>query len=135
MCLYGANLVGPGGSRAQVGRLTADLHSTASSVLVCVDEEGGDVTRLHYGEGSPHAGAAVLGRVDDLELTRSVAAALGHDLREVGIDLDLAPVVDVNSEPDNPVIGTRSSARTRRWRRGTRPPGSRDCRAPAWRRA
>ena len=108
VCLYGANLVGPGGSRTQVGRLTAELHGAAGPVLVCVDEEGGDVTRLHYGEGSPHAGAAVLGRVDDLELTRSAATALGHDLRDVGVDLDLAPVVDVNSEPDNPVIGTRS---------------------------
>ena len=108
VCLYGANLVGPGGSRAQVGRLTTDLHAAAATVLVCVDEEGGDVTRLHYGDGSPHAGAAVLGRVDDLDLTRSAAAALGDDLRDVGIDLDLAPVVDVNSEPDNPVIGTRS---------------------------
>lgn len=108
VCLYGANLAGPAGSRAQVAAVTAQLHGVAPSVLVCVDEEGGDVTRLHYGEGSPHAGAAALGRVDDVTLTRSAAMALGHDLRAVGIDLDLGPVVDVNSEPDNPVIGTRS---------------------------
>jgi beta-N-acetylhexosaminidase len=108
VCLYGANLVGPGGSRAQVADVTARLHDAAPDVVVCVDEEGGDVTRLHYGQGSPHAGAAVLGRVDDVGLTRAAATALGHDLRAVGIDLDLAPVVDVNSEPDNPVIGTRS---------------------------
>lgn len=107
ICLYGANL-GTDDTRTQVGEVTRALHEAAEGVLVCVDEEGGDVTRLHYRTGSPHAGAAVLGRVDDVELTRSVATAVGHDLRGVGLDLDLAPVVDVNSEPDNPVIGTRS---------------------------
>lgn len=107
ICLYGENL-GTGDTRTQVGEVTLALHDAAPGLLVCVDEEGGDVTRLHYRSGSPHAGAAVLGRVDDVDLTRSAATAVGHDLRGVGIDLDLAPVADVNSEPDNPVIGTRS---------------------------
>jgi len=53
-------------------------------------------------------GAAALGAVHDVDLTRAVGGLVGADLRAAGIDLDLAPVADVNSNPDNPVIGTRS---------------------------
>lgn len=108
LCLYGVNLTGTDDVRSRVGDLAAALHDVDSQVLVTLDEEGGDVTRLHYHHGSPHAGAAVLGRVDDLDLTRAVARDLGHDLRGVGVGLDLAPVVDVNSVAENPVIGARS---------------------------
>lgn len=108
LCLYGANLTGTDDVRTRVGDLAAALHDVDAQVLVTLDEEGGDVTRLHYHHGSPHAGAAVLGRVDDLDLTRAVARDLGHDLRGVGVGLDLAPVVDVNSVAENPVIGARS---------------------------
>ena len=45
---------------------------------------------------------------DDLELTRAVGRAIGAELAALGITLDLGPVADVNSNPDNPVIGTRS---------------------------
>lgn len=108
LCLYGANLTGTDDVRSRVGDLATALHDVDADVLVTLDEEGGDVTRLHYRHGSPHAGAAVLGRVDDLDLTRAVARDLGHDLRGVGVGLDLAPVVDVNSVAENPVIGARS---------------------------
>ena len=77
-------------------------------VLLAVDEEGGDVTRLHYPAGSTAVGNAVLGRLDDPSTTRAVAAGIGHELAALGIGLDLAPDVDVNSSPDNPVIGVRS---------------------------
>jgi beta-N-acetylhexosaminidase len=77
-------------------------------VLLAVDEEGGDVTRLHYPSGSTSVGNAVLGRLDDEATTRSVAASIGRELTASGIGLDLAPVVDVNSSADNPVIGVRS---------------------------
>src|SRR6476659_4950013 len=77
-------------------------------VLLAVDEEGGDVTRLHYPAVSTAVGNAVLGRLDDPATTRAVAAGIGHELTALGIGLDLAPDVDVNSSPDNPVIGVRS---------------------------
>ncbi|HET7800295.1 MAG TPA: glycoside hydrolase family 3 N-terminal domain-containing protein, partial [Humibacillus xanthopallidus] len=89
-------------------RLSAELRSVAPDLLVSVDEEGGDVTRLHYPTGSNQPGNAVLGRLDDTALTRESAAAVGRELTAYGINLDLAPVVDVNSAPDNPVIGVRS---------------------------
>jgi len=104
VCLYGANVVDP----EQLSRLCAELRAAAPDLLVTVDEEGGDVTRLHYPTGSNQPGNAVLGRLDDTELTRESAAAIGRELTAYGINLDLAPVVDVNSAPDNPVIGVRS---------------------------
>jgi beta-N-acetylhexosaminidase len=106
ICLFGSNLTG---DDEQVRQLAAELHAAApDGTLVTLDEEGGDVTRLDAVRGSPTAGAAVLGATDDVTLTRQVATGLGRRLRDVGIDLDLGPVADVNCEPDNPVIGVRS---------------------------
>ena len=104
ICLYGENCA----DLATIKGLTADLHATAPAAITTLDEEGGDVTRLHYRTGSPHAGHAVLGAVDDLAMTRAVATQIGVELRAHGVDLDLGPVADVNSNPLNPVIGVRS---------------------------
>lgn len=104
VCLYGANLEDPDQARA----LCADLHDTAPGLLIATDEEGGDVTRLHMATGAPTPGNAVLGRLDDPALTRTTARQIGAELADVGIGLDLAPVVDINSTRENPVIGTRS---------------------------
>jgi beta-N-acetylhexosaminidase len=95
-------------SREQLAALTAALRAEREDALVAIDEEGGDVTRLEASTGSSYPGNAALGAVDDVELTEQVAAALGADLREVGVTLDLAPVADVNSNPANPIIGIRS---------------------------
>ena len=104
VCLFGSNIESP----SQLGELTGAIHSSGRDVLTATDEEGGDVTRLHRRKGNPHPGNAALGVVDDGELTEQVARAIGAELAAAGIDLDLAPVVDVNSNPDNPVIGVRS---------------------------
>ena len=104
VCLYGDNVTGSGGLAAVCGA----LHDRMPGVLLAVDEEGGDVTRLHYPAGSTVVGNAVLGRLDDPATTRRVATGIGHELAALGIGLDLAPDVDVNSSPDNPVIGVRS---------------------------
>ena len=100
MCLYGANTVaGPDA----VAALTADVRG-----VVAVDEEGGDVTRLHTRDGSPVLGALALGAADLPDLTRAVGRHVGAELASLGITMTLAPVADVNSRADNPVIGTRS---------------------------
>jgi beta-N-acetylhexosaminidase len=104
VCLFGSNIPSYAGARA----LSDAEHAAGADVLVATDEEGGDVTRLHMVEGSPFPGNAALGAVDDLALTRRVAASIGTLLATAGVDLDLAPVVDVNSNPRNPVIGVRS---------------------------
>jgi beta-N-acetylhexosaminidase len=106
VCLFGSNLTG---DDEQARALIADLHAAApEGTLVTLDEEGGDVTRLDAVRGSEVAGHAALGAVDDVALTESVGTNLGRRLRDLGVDLDLGPVADVNCEPDNPVIGVRS---------------------------
>jgi beta-N-acetylhexosaminidase len=104
VCLYGDN-ISPDGGLAPV---CADANRRLPGILLATDEEGGDVTRVHYPSGSTAVGNGVLGRLDDLETTRQVAAGIGAELADLGIGLDLAPSVDVNSSPDNPVIGVRS---------------------------
>lgn len=93
---------------ATTARLTALLRGASPDVLVAVDEEGGDVSRLEATTGSSLPGNAALGLVDDVALTQEVGVALGRLLTATGVDLDLAPDLDVNSDPDNPVIGVRS---------------------------
>jgi beta-N-acetylhexosaminidase len=102
--LYGRNVAGPD----QVANLTADLHAERPQLLIAIDEEGGDVTRLEAKTGSSYPGNLALGAVGDPQLTHDVAAAMGAELAAAGIDLDLAPDADVNSNPSNPVIGTRA---------------------------
>lgn len=99
------------GDVATTAALSRQLHELGD-VLIATDEEGGIVSRLAARGHSPHVGAAVLGRVDDIEATRAVAVAIGADLQASGIDVDLAPVVDVNTNPANPVIGVRSFGAT-----------------------
>jgi beta-N-acetylhexosaminidase len=102
--LYARNAV----DREQLGALSGALRDVRDDVLVAIDEEGGDVTRLEADTGSSYPGNWALGHVDDVELTRDVALAMGADLASVGVNLDLAPVADVNTNPDNPIIGIRS---------------------------
>jgi len=95
-------------SREQLRSLTDGLRRERGDVLIAMDEEGGDVTRLEATTGSSYPGNAALGAVDDVELTEQVAAAIAWDLVESGVNLNLAPVADVNTNPLNPVIGIRS---------------------------
>jgi beta-N-acetylhexosaminidase len=94
--------------RGQLAALTARLRAVRGELLVAIDEEGGDVTRLEVQEGCSFPGNAALGAVDDVELTERVAAAIAAELVAAGVNLDLAPVADVNVNPANSVIGVRS---------------------------
>lgn len=102
--LYARNIE----SRGQVAAQAAALREARADILVAIDEEGGDVTRLEAGTGSSYPGNRALGVVDDVNLTRAVATAIGRELASAGINLDFAPVADVNTNPDNPIIGTRA---------------------------
>lgn len=104
VCLFATNIASP----EQLRGLTDDIRAANPHAIIAIDEEGGDVTRLFQAVGSPYPGAALLGRLDDLALTRQVAERVGHQLRAVGVTLDFAPDADINSSDDNPVIGTRS---------------------------
>jgi beta-N-acetylhexosaminidase len=102
--LFGRNVASP----EQLAALTAQLRAERDDVIVAIDEEGGDVTRLEVRTGSSFPGNHALGAVDDVELTREVARELGRRLAECGVNLNWAPSADVNSNPANPVIGVRS---------------------------
>lgn len=100
------------GAPQQVRELITQLHQLAPAdapLTVAVDQEGGRVQRLRepWTEWPPMRS---LGRRDPADTAR-VAEALAIELLDAGFDLDFAPVVDVDSNPQNPVIGDRSFAR------------------------
>ena len=109
ICLFGPNT---GAGEESVRSLAAEIRTASAeggwTPVITIDEEGGDVTRLAALTGSSVLGAAALGAADDLALTEETGRAIGLRLARAGINLDLAPVADVNSNPDNPVIATRS---------------------------
>ncbi|MFK0167432.1 glycoside hydrolase family 3 protein [Streptomyces sp. NPDC090306] len=102
--LFGRNIA----TAEQLASLTAQLRAERDDILVAIDEEGGDVTRLEVRTGSSFPGNHALGAVDDVDLTRQVARELGRRLAACGVNLNWAPSADVNSNPSNPVIGVRS---------------------------
>jgi beta-N-acetylhexosaminidase len=106
---FARNVVEP----RQVAELSREIASLARDwpLWISVDQEGGRVARLRrpFTEWPP---AAVLGRSDGDALARRFAAALAAELAAVGINLDYAPVLDVHTNPKNPVIGDRAFAET-----------------------
>ncbi|PWU53735.1 sugar hydrolase, partial [Micromonospora globispora] len=102
--LFARNIV----DSEQLAALTATLRAERPDVIVAIDEEAGDVTRIESARGSSRPGNFALGIVDDPALTEAVARDLGTELAAAGVTLNYAPDADVNSNPDNPVIGVRS---------------------------
>lgn len=104
VCLFARNTV----DADQVAALTAELLAERPSVVIAIDEEAGDVTRLDAATGSRFPGAAALGRADDVGLTRRIAREAGGLLAAAGVSVNFAPCADVAIDPNNPVIGSRS---------------------------
>lgn len=98
----GRNITGP----AQLKTLTSALHQASEvPLLIAVDQEGGIVARMKERYGfPPSVSAQYLGEQNRLDLTRSSSDSIAATLAEYGFNLNLAPVVDLNSNPDNPVI-------------------------------
>lgn len=104
----GRNIVSPD----QLVALTSELRDAAlrgpigPELLIAVDQEGGRVARLNPANGYPDSPSeAELGAAGDLDHTTDVATLTGITLIGAGIDMNLAPVVDVNLNPSNPAIG------------------------------
>ena len=93
-------------SPAQLRELTAQLQELAGGrLLIAVDQEGGMVCRLKERDGFPNSvSAAMLGQDDPESSTAAAAAAMAETLAVNGINLNLAPVVDLDLNPDNPII-------------------------------
>jgi len=107
--LFARNLEDPDQVRALVTGL-CDAAPPDLPLAVAIDQEGGRVQRLRepWTRWPP---MREVGGSDDLERTQAVGAAIGVELKDMGMHLDFAPVVDVDSNPDNPVIGDRSFSR------------------------
>lgn len=91
--------------------LTQDMQEAAMAkgglpLLIATDQEGGKVYRL--GSGTPLPGNMALAATDDTANAKKAGQIIGQELRAVGINTTLAPVVDVNNNANNPVIGLRS---------------------------
>lgn len=91
----------------QVAALTAGLQeAVGGELIIATDEEGGRVARLDDRHGFPATrSAAELGRIGDPDVTRQAARELAETLRAAGVNLNLAPVADLDLNPDNPAIG------------------------------
>jgi beta-N-acetylhexosaminidase len=94
-------------SPLQVRQLIRSLQAAAAvPLLVAVDQEGGKVARLKERHGFPATvSARYLGKADDLELTRRHGAATAAVLAAAGFNLNFAPLVDLDVNPENPIIG------------------------------
>ena len=105
--LFSRNVEAP----EQVAELSHDVQALSREMplWVSVDQEGGRVARLKapFTEWPP---MAVLGRSGDEQLAGRFARALAAELRAVGVTLDYAPVLDIHTNPKNPVIGDRALA-------------------------
>ncbi len=97
---------------AQVKKLVSDLQQYAQSLglpplIIGVDQEGGQLMAI--GEGTtPLPGNMALGAAGSVELAKRTGEVLGRELAAMGINMNYAPCCDVNINPRNPVIGTRS---------------------------
>lgn len=80
-------------------------------LFIAVDQEGGLVARLTQGF-TVFPGNFALGMTEEPHLAEQCAFAMGQELRAVGVNFNLSPVVDVNSNPKNPIIGIRSFGQT-----------------------
>lgn len=94
-------------SPEQVQKLVSNLKKLSNKpLIVSIDQEGGNVARLDPEHGFPQTvSAEYLGNLNNPDSTRFYAARMAKTLSKMGINVDLAPVVDVNVNPDNPVIG------------------------------
>ncbi len=102
--LFGENTV----EALQTKNLVEDFQRSSPKIplFIGVDQEGGAVARLKYATIMP--GNMALGATGDRRLSYKVAKAVGDELKALGINMNFAPVIDINNNPANPVIGIRS---------------------------
>ncbi len=106
VCLFKRNIVGT----EQVARLNDELRGLLGGAVppfIAVDQEGGNVVRISRG-AVVLPGNMALGATRAANLAYQAGKAQGEDLRRLGFNMNLAPVLDINLNPKNPVIGIRS---------------------------
>ena len=103
--LFSHNLV----DAEQIAQLTNSLqeHAPDSPLLIAIDQEGGQVSRLPQ-DFTIFPSASTVAACQSLDIAYGVAEITAKELRAVGINMNMAPVLDVNSNPTNPIIGNRA---------------------------
>lgn len=108
ICQFGKNIESP----SQLARFNKELQdASATPLFIAVDEEGGLVARLANNDAFTlprYASAAAVGASGDPEDARAMGQTIGAYLKEYGFNMDFAPDADVNTNPDNPIIGSRA---------------------------
>lgn len=108
VCQFGKNITDPD----QIIRFNQDLQSISEiPMFIAVDEEGGRVARLANNDTfdlPKYESAAAVGTSGDTSNALEMGQTIGSYLKKYGFNLDFAPDADVNTNPDNPVIGTRA---------------------------
>ncbi len=105
--IFGRNIT-PKDPVVNLAGLARGLRHGRPDLLIAIDEEGGDVTRLDTRTGSMFLGQGSLGAVDDVAETRRSSAFLAARLASAGVNLNFAPVADVASNVNSPIVGSRS---------------------------
>ncbi|MCH4192792.1 MAG: beta-N-acetylhexosaminidase [Butyrivibrio sp.] len=106
--LFSRNVQNFGQLRRLCGQIREFIwQQTGQIPFIMIDQEGGTVSRLNNDELNV-PGEMALAETRDMQLIRRAAQITAQELMSCGINLNLAPVLDVNSNPDNPVIGARS---------------------------
>ena len=108
IAIFGKNIADPD----QLETFLSDFQQNSSLPLIfAIDEEGGSVSRIANTptfQVPQFSGAGAIGAAGNPEKAREMGSAIGQYLRQYGFHLDFAPVVDINSNPDNIIIGSRS---------------------------
>ncbi len=103
--LFSRNLM----NAEQITTLTNELQAIAGDIplLMAIDQEGGRVSRLPS-EFTIFPPAATVAQSGSTDLAYQAAAVTAKELRSVGINMNMAPVLDIHTNPDNPIIGNRA---------------------------
>jgi beta-N-acetylhexosaminidase len=96
-------------SPGQLKKLNQDLQAIDNTkLLIAIDEEGGFVTRLSVEDGfNYHKSHQAIGTIRNLDSTKLWAKNMASELASLGINMNYGPVIDVNINPKNPIIGAR----------------------------
>jgi beta-N-acetylhexosaminidase len=110
--LYADNFGSLKTSVSLINALKKANRNNPAPLLLSVDQEGGKVNRLPKNDFVAIPSAATVGKTGNPALAAEMGRLLARELKSVGLNTDFAPVLDVNSNPDNPVIGTRAFGST-----------------------
>lgn len=105
--LFGSNIQGSEQLLDLVNSLKKENLKNKIPLFLSVDEEGGKITRMPK-EFKRFPNNKAIGKINDMELSNNIGRTIGDEIKSFGFNMDFAPVLDINSNPKNPVIGSRS---------------------------